>query len=592
MKLFKLQNRARRHFDLETIDPAQLPILDAATLAQALGQTNRLRGLRRLVGVGAKQYEALYQAALERFMEAAQLQPASAVDHHAAWGGLIVHTLDVIERALRYRKQYLLPQNAGPERISEEEHAWTYGVFAAALLHDAGKLLTLTRLRLDGQHPWTPQGPPLRDMDADFYTIEFVNAPYALQSRSNGSLFHLLPALGRDLLAQNTELLSQLLAWLSADPYEWGPIGEIVRRADGESVAENRKAGGERERLPNAQAAPLVERMMRALRQLIYDGELKFNRSGGAGWVEGACTYLVCAVAANAVAGRLRQEGSVDVPSDNSRLFDIWQDHGYVIPTESGRAIWNIRVVGADYRHGLSMLKFETHRLFHPSRRPAVFDGELLQREGPERLDEPEPGAESVPDETDDGAMAQAAEPVAPETGPAPEKQALPEGSEATKRQGATTLETRKEPVKIIQPPASLDDPEIGAHFFSWVRAGIRDKGLKVNRKEAMVHTVPEGILLVTPAIFKAYMEHYGLASRDEDELDKNFRRVQARIQKLRRHRRTTKGLNIFKYKIEGPKFSSYIQGWLFAPSVIYGDEPPPAPNKVLSIQSELNPDT
>ncbi|MCF6231099.1 MAG: TraI domain-containing protein [Gammaproteobacteria bacterium] len=597
----KIRGSSRQRFDLASLDLNHLPILSSGELIDLLGQNNRIRSIRRLAASNPEQFDALYQCAMDSFIEAAQLQPASTADHHASLGGLIIHTLEVIEISLRSRKQYLLPKNAGSERIAKEDHAWTYAVFAAALLHDAGKMLTLTRLSLDTQLPWTPHGVKIRETGATHYSIEFIKSPYALQSRVNNSLFHFLPAVGRDLLAQNSEIMVQLTAWLYNDVYESGAVGEIIRCADGESVASNRVGGGERQRLPNAPAVPMVERMMRALRQCIYEDELKFNRSGAAGWVEGDFTYLVCGVAAGKVIDRLHQEGNTDIPTNNTRLFDIWQDHNYVVEAPDNRAIWHIAVTGENYQHNLSMLKFETGRLFHPSRRPQPFSGKLVQREASE-IAESEKTPRSAPknpktEETSTILTQHAGEPNLPETAPDQKSKtsSTPRSDRPTTQAADATAPQDTAPTGLPQTaslPSSLEDPKIGNHFMAWLRAGLRDKGLKINRKEAMVHIVPEGVLLVTPIIFKAYLQHYGLASADEDELNKQFRRVQARVQKLRMHRKTRSKMNIFKYKIQGPNFSSSIRGWLFPASTLYGEQMPPAANDLLEIDSEVDSET
>ena len=115
---------------LDDLDFNYLPILSSAQLQNLLGLHNRIRTIRRLAGIEPSHFDAAYQCALDRFIESAQLQPASSADHHASAGGLIMHTLEVIEISLQSRKQYMLPQNTSPERIADEEHAWTYAVFA------------------------------------------------------------------------------------------------------------------------------------------------------------------------------------------------------------------------------------------------------------------------------------------------------------------------------------------------------------------------------------------------------------------------------------------------------------------------------
>lgn len=77
---------------------------------------------------------------------------------------------------------------------------------------------------------------------------------------------HYVPELGRQWLAQRTDLLEQLIAWLQGDLYECGAIGEIVMESDRASVADNLKIGGVRDRLPNAPTAPMIDRLMTALK--------------------------------------------------------------------------------------------------------------------------------------------------------------------------------------------------------------------------------------------------------------------------------------------------------------------------------------
>lgn len=584
MRLFR---RPPPPFRLEGANPTQLPVLSAEALIDLLGLHNRLRGIRRLVAAGDTGFRQLYQPAISRFIASAQLQPASISDHHASYGGLIVHTLDVVERALRARKEYLLPQNADSQLIRDEEHIWTYAVFAAALLHDVGKMLTLTRLTLpDGGH-WTPHAASLERLGVTHYAIEFIRAPYALQHRLNNTLFHMLPATGRDWLAQNMTIMSQLTAWLFGDVYEFGVIGDIVRGADGASVAANRKAGGERRRLPNAPTIPMVERMTRALRQLIHDDALKFNRSGAAGWVVGEHTYLVCGVIANKVTERLREEGSTDVPSDNTRLFDTWQDHGYVVATTEGRAIWNMRVIGDGYCHNLTMLKFETRRLFHPSRQPVVFEGLIeLSETGAMPV-----ATDVVPTKVMDEVVEARLPVEQPDAAVLPAADISHEAAAPTCQAQPAAQPAPAPAVKIILSDArlGLDAPDLGEQFLSWVRAGLADQGIQVNKKTAMVHVLPQGVILLSPAIFKAYLRHYGLAAADEETLTKQYKRVQTRVQKLGQHLRTDKQKNVHTVRVSGQHRESKLWGWLFPPSVFYGDQPPPATNTHLSLESRAS---
>ena len=57
-----------------------------------------------------------------------------------------------------------------------------------------------------------------------------------------------------------------------------------------------------------------------------------------------------------------------------------------------------------------------------------------------------------------------------------------------------------------------IDDPDIAQHFLDWVRAGARDGEIFFNRRDALVHIVKEGALLVSPVSFKKFVRKHNLA--------------------------------------------------------------------------------
>ena len=293
--------------------------------------------------------------------------------------------MDVIERALRQRKSFELPLNAGSEIIFEQEHFWTYAIFIGALLHDIGKMTTSTLIVLNNGKVWNPHQSSLLKSEANSYHIRFDQHPYKYHTQIANSFFHLIPEKGRGWLIQYPDIFSELCAWLYGDYYEFGMIGQIIRFADGQSVAANLKIGGEQARFINAPEIPLIEKMMTALRELLQFGELKVNGTeGSSGWCIGSFTYLVCGTVADKVRSYLNKLGSTDIPGDNTRLFDTWQEHGYAINNQSDAAIWVIKV---NDRFKLTVLKFETNRLFHPSKHPGEFQGQISVIENNQSVD-------------------------------------------------------------------------------------------------------------------------------------------------------------------------------------------------------------
>lgn len=605
----------------------KLPILQADKIIELLGLDARIKSIEKLTAAGGEYFTHLYRPALFKFIESAQLAPASASHHHSGPGGLVTHTLDVIDTALRIRKSYNLPLQAPAEVISSQEHVWTYAVFAGAMLHDAGKLICNTKLQLNNGKIWTPHDVPIFKSGATHYKIIFGLPKYKTHTLLANGLLHLLPAKGRGWLSQYPDILAQLTAWLAGNLYDCGAIGDIVRLADGQSAAKNLKLGGQEQRFPNAPSAPLVERITNALRQLLDEGLLKVNRpEGSAGWTDDHYTYLVCGTVADAVRQQLQRTGATDIPSDNTRIFDTWQEHGYVESTPDNRAIWHLTV---NNQLQLTVLKFETNRLFHPSRRPEPYPGELSIDASKVELAQntkPQPVKtdEVITSETKKPALEQPAQPNAyqdntfksggtPTTSQGEQDQIPVEESRSQNAQDIVDtapdspnnshvkdfyMANQVASEAAVQAKSAqsdvqydLEDPDVAQHFLDWIRAGIRDGKIFVNRSDALVHIVKEGALIVSPKTFKQFVKTHNLVDYDKTK-NKNEaethaatalqRKLTKMMSKAKLHRKTQKGLNIHTYLIQGKEREVRIKGWLLPISAVYGDAKPPSPNKAL----------
>ncbi|HED13336.1 MAG TPA: hypothetical protein ENI62_06730 [Gammaproteobacteria bacterium] len=113
------------------------------------------------------------------------------------------------------------------------------------------------------------------------------------------------------------------------------------------------------------------------------------------------------------------------------------------------------------------------------------------------------------------------------------------------------------------------NDP--GLTFLSWLRQGIASRSFEVNSVNAHIHIVPEGMLLVSPAIFKDF-------DRENWEL------VQKRFTKLRLHQRRPDGTNIHTYTVTSTHKKSRIRGYLLPdPKAVFPEGNFPEPNPYLT---------
>lgn len=610
---------------LSTLNLLQLPLLSAKDLVQIIDAENLLRSIRRLVAVDPRHWSALYQPALDRFLEACQLAPASMAHHHAGPGGLAAHTLESLEIALRHRKPLVLPRNADPDTSARQEHIWTYALFVAVLMHDIGKLHTTTRLRLSSNQYWNPYL-RLDQHQGQYYQVEFASAPYKLHQRIANSGLHLIPNAGMAWLDQYPSILSHVCAYLYGDIFEAGIIGELAQKADGESVSKNLKINGDRVRFPGAPSIPLVDRLMIGLRQMLEAKELKINGHGADGWSDGQYLWLVCGTVAKKLIEYLRQEGSSQIPTDNNRIFDTLQEHNYILATDSGKAIWHTIITGPEgtFRFELTMLKFEIARLLLPNRRPVAFNGKIeivdrfetasiakpasLTETAPAINNGSEPGSETsvsaVPISTNNTIDPAANTPdILPDwmrddssevdTG----SQTLESAPDITAHQvnrhhsdheeSAPAPNTSDQETLIFDDirPQHLDD-KTGQYFMDWLSRMVRNGKLPVNRQDAVIHIVPEGVLVVSPRAFKEYIAFFDLFYRENGnklDLDAAAKHVQKKVEKLRLNIKNKTGMSIHNYSITGPNRSSRVSGFLFEVIKIFGHVSPPPVNTHLN---------
>ena len=370
-----------------TADGNVLPVLTADQLYSRLSLHNRLRGIRRKVAIDPQRFEAMYGKPIARYCEVVQLLPASQAHHHAYPGGLIVHTLSVIEYAINERQKYTLPLASEPEVIEAQKNLWTYAVFVAALLHDIGKAVTMAWYIDAAQDKIrNPAAGTLLQQGCKHYTLKFRPTQYYKLHERLGLLYlsQLLDSTSLDYLTRDLDIFAEVLGYVSADRASWGSIGAIVSTADQMSVADDLRIAsqtGRPRQFIGAELENFGERLLKAFRLLIEERKLAANRPGAILYLSDDQRYVYAV--AKTIAEKLREKmqalGATDVPADNTRIFDELQQHGLIEATKTGHAIFNIHVSipHANFEQDFTVLKIDSRKLFTVASLPAKMAGSV-----------------------------------------------------------------------------------------------------------------------------------------------------------------------------------------------------------------------
>lgn len=376
----------------------------------------------------------------------------------------------------------------------------------------------------------------------------------------------LMDAEGLAWLQSDPPLFGLWLAYASGDTAQAGVLAEIVGKADGESVGRALGANPHPLMAKSGAVIPLHEKLATALRHLIDDGKMPVNRRGAVAYRIGNDLWVVSKSGMDLLRGYMIQAGHAGVPGDNSRLFDVLQDHGIIVPNGDGRAVWGMVVVhGDDARDKLSMLRIRADLLWDDiEAAPEPFKGSV----------EPaiEPGIEALAEPASGASQPAGAVESIGKDGPGFSVEGFLTGFDDAPTSSGDAPPAPKpvsKPCRVAGGSAAATS--IGRDFLNWLISGVQSGLIQYNKPDARIHVVPEGLLLTSPRIFRDYAEQVGA---------EDFKPIQKSFLKLKLHRENSAGLNTFPYVVEGS--NALISGILLSnPGIVFGVDVPEA-NPVL----------
>ncbi|WP_251865475.1 MobH family relaxase [Achromobacter sp. Marseille-Q4962] len=555
-----------------------------------LAEPRRQRLLEHIwqrTSLSRRQFRSLYLAPLERYAELVQQFPASEAHHHAWPGGMLDHGLEIVAYALKLRQSHLLPAGASPEAQAAQAEAWTAGTAYAALLHDIGKIAVDLHVEQADGLVWHPWHGPLRQP----YRFRYrTDREYRLHGAATGLLYtRVLDAGILDWLSDYHDLWSALLYVLAGQYEHAGTLGELVVKADQASVA--LALGGDPARAMAAPKHALQRKLLDGLRYLLRE-EFKLNQPGGPsdGWLTQDALWLVSKTVSDKLRAHLLSQGIEGIPSNNTAVFSVLQDHGIVQPAPDGKAIWRATVTsGTGWSHSFTFLRLSPALIWASGERPAPFAGTVTTEE-PLPGDEAAPASAGIPATSPPPGVADSpaglADPVSDLLSMLDASGAATAGASSAGAEppspsaGATVTVTHSALTGPATMPAPAKATPSGEAFIAWLRQGIESRKLIINDAKALVHTVDGTAYLVSPGVFQRYVQEHPeiQALARQDDLH-DWQWVQKRFEKLGLHRKQDSGLNIWTCDVTGPRKSRRLHGYLLAaPSALFAEVPPDNP--------------
>ncbi|MFO6199052.1 helicase/relaxase domain-containing protein, partial [Pseudomonas aeruginosa] len=319
----------------------------------------------------------------------------------------------------------------------------------------------------------------------------------------------------------------------------------------------------------------------------------------------------------------LLAQGIEGVPSSNAPFLNMLQDQAVILTNAEDKAIWTATVDnGAGWRNKFTLLKIAPALIWtDPAERPAPYSGSLVVADGntsteksettceipnepveqlqvPEAkmtLRQPAPSVANPPNEmraiakpsTDDQEETDDLYALLGNINSPPEELDTSHDSPAASPTNTRGEENLQQPLGTAEPadcaPETVEDifmpsrsTDLGQGFVGWMKAGIVARRLFINDTKALVHTVDGTAMLVTPGIFKRYVqEHPELEKLAQAKETTGWKLVQRAFEKQGLHRKTSKNLNIWTIKVSGPRKTKELKAYLLQdPTLLFPEQP------------------
>lgn len=588
--------------------------LVSLTGQELIGQTqyriNTVKHIRRSLSLTQEAWENHYLFAIYRFSEIVQEHPASRLHHHSRSGGLLDHTLEVVLKAVRLSAGYILPPGAEPEEIHMNDSRWRFGIFVAALLHDVGKIIS------DQETVYKDSSGKYVKWQAWSGHIPFGCGYVYRYRETSGEHFHglhekigitlmplvLTPA-ASDWLASDRKLLSQIMNTLSVSATGAGVVGEIIRKADRASTAEDLDSSTG---VNQTEEKPLHIKILEGLQSLAGEGNLKRNLPGAALWVTEEYTFVVAKSVMEQVRNHLLTSGHKGIPQSPTRLMQILNEHKHTVrPSEEFDACQAIvNDTQRSWKQKLSFLIFPNETIW-VSGVPNIFSGEIIpvDNKGNELSINGQILNDTEVAESNENKKVQDEDAIDTSRGfsVAPNSNAedpLPKANNTSVRMETTDDNPETKPVELkVNPKAQGKKPALrkkgstgvdvsfknlaggkkmkassrspeslkAKHdFFRWLLNGIKYRRIRLNESGAMIHIVDKTVLLVTPKIFDSFLDdNKPLAMALGSERDSQLNRLQTQVKKLEIHIKTQSYGDFHRIAVRGPRKESTFNAML-----------------------------
>ncbi|MBY3789018.1 MULTISPECIES: MobH family relaxase [Photobacterium] len=311
-------------------------------------------------------FDMYYRKTIANYAALVQAFPASEYHHHSYPTGLIEHSLDVARAAVVYARKFLFTETGVESEMEEFLDVFMFACFTAALLHDAGKVVTdLDVVYFNDKNQicaWLPFGESqLKEGTRYKWRYNSVRNKLAHESAAPTLVQTIVPFEGIYWIRSRTpRLWQEWLHTIAGRNQFGGDIGKVIEYCDSYSVQKSMSGKSSKDGQNTNTRHTLSERFVIAFRQLIESGALPLNRKGAGAWLKDDFIYFVSQRAVEAAIPLVKNAGGTGIPNKDVTIFSLLCDGGVALRHEETNDVvhsMNITLNDESWSGDLTFLK-------------------------------------------------------------------------------------------------------------------------------------------------------------------------------------------------------------------------------------------
>ncbi|OBU21836.1 MobH family relaxase [Photobacterium aquimaris] len=311
-------------------------------------------------------FDMYYRKTIANYAALVQAFPASEYHHHSYPTGLIEHSLDVARAAVVYARKFLFTETGVESEMEEFLDVFMFACFTAALLHDAGKVVTdLDVVYFNDKNQicaWLPFGESqLKEGTRYKWRYNSVRNKLAHESAAPTLVQTIVPFEGIYWIRSRTpRLWQEWLHTIAGRNQFGGDIGKVIEYCDSYSVQKSMSGKSSKDGQNTNTRHTLSERFVIAFRQLIESGALPLNRKGAGAWLKDGFIYFVSQRAVEAAIPLVKNAGGTGIPNKDVTIFSLLCDGGVALRHEETNDVvhsMNITLNDENWSGDLTFLK-------------------------------------------------------------------------------------------------------------------------------------------------------------------------------------------------------------------------------------------